>query len=129
MLAILASMGYNVLRTKPPEVFDHPVFLNLHHFKRNSNIFEPMSGLLKQSVEGRSSFEGIHLAIARSQKTGTGTLGTHLKAACSSDRAAGPERGSAAYVVHRANLFARCPNSVILFSFFVSFLFPESVVY
>ena len=77
-------MGYNELTTKPPEVFDHPVFLNLHHFKRNSNIFEPMSGLLKQSVEGRSSFEGIHLAIARSQKTGTGTLGTHLKAACSS---------------------------------------------
>ena len=97
MLAFFSLIGYNMYITKPPEVFDHPVFLNLHHFKRNSNIFESMSGLPKQSVEDRSSFEGIHLAIARSQKTGTGTLGNIFIAACSSVRAAGPREGASRF--------------------------------
>ncbi len=49
------------------------VFLNLHHFKRDSYIAMQMSGhILFHPVEGRRMVAVTHLAdIARSQKTRT----------------------------------------------------------
>ena len=45
--------------------------------KRDSNIFRLMSGLRR--VEGSGLFEVTHLAYARTQKTGYGTLGVSEK--------------------------------------------------
>lgn len=59
-------------------MFDSPVILNLHHFKRDSYISERMSGR-QQAAEGRESDAVAHLALARSQNTGNGILGDFTK--------------------------------------------------
>lgn len=58
-------------------MFDTPGILNLHDTKRDSYICKWMSGRL-ESAEGRSLHAVAHLAMARSQDSGTGILGELL---------------------------------------------------
>ncbi len=57
-----------------PGVFDTPDILNLHYFKRDSYIDKLMSGR-HCAAEDSGLFAVTHLAVARSQNSGTGILG------------------------------------------------------
>ena len=66
-------------------MFDTPDILNLHDIKRDSYICKRMSGRL-ESAEGRSLHAVAHLALARSQDSGTGILGEEQKKGQSGNR-------------------------------------------
>lgn len=66
-------------------MFDTPGILNLHDTKRDSYICKWMSGRL-ESAEGRSLHAVAHLAMARSQDSGTGILGEAQKIGQSGNR-------------------------------------------
>lgn len=55
-------------------MFDNPVILNLHYFKRDSYISVICQAVI-YAAEGRKADAVTHLAIARSQNTGNGILG------------------------------------------------------
>ena len=55
-------------------MFDNPVILNLHYFKRDSYIFVICQAVI-YAAEGRKADAVTHLAVARSQNTGNGILG------------------------------------------------------
>ena len=57
-----------------PGVFDTLDILNLHYFKRDSYIGKLMSGR-HCAAEDSGLLAVTHLAIARSQNSGTGILG------------------------------------------------------
>lgn len=66
-------MSYNTIR-KQPEMFDNPVILNLHYFKRDSYI-SVICQAADFAAEDRKADAVTHLAPARSQNTGNGILG------------------------------------------------------
>lgn len=66
-------MIYNNFNKVIPEMYDTLVILNLHHIIWDSYIHIIMSGHLV--VEDRGIYAETHLALARSQNTGTGILG------------------------------------------------------
>ena len=66
-------MFYNKFRK--PEMFDNSVILNLHYFKRDSYI-SVICQALGHAGEGRKADAVAHLAVARSQNTETGILGS-----------------------------------------------------
>ncbi len=69
-------MGYNTFRK--PGMYDTPVILNLQNFKRDSYI----SVICQASIyagEDKKADADTHLAVARSQNTGTGISGDILK--------------------------------------------------
>ena len=55
-------------------MFDNPVILNLHYFKRDSYISVICQAVI-YAAEGRKADAVTHLAVARSQNTGNGILG------------------------------------------------------
>lgn len=66
-------MFYNEFRK--PEMFDNSVILNLHYFKRDSYI-SVICQALGHAGEGRKADAVAHLALARSQNTENGILGS-----------------------------------------------------
>ena len=62
---------------KKPGVLDTPDILNLHYFKRDSYISVICQASI--AVEDRKADADTHLAVARSQNTGTGILGTYKR--------------------------------------------------
>ena len=59
-------------------MFDNPVILNLHLFKRDSYI-SVICQASELAVEDRKTDADAHLAAARSQNTGTGILGMYKR--------------------------------------------------
>ena len=70
-------MGYN--KTNDLGCAIIPVILNLQNFKRDSYISVICQAFHFQAEEDKKADADTHLAMARSQNTGTGILGIILK--------------------------------------------------